>query len=312
MLAVIFPGQGSQTIGMAKDFYDNFNIVKKTFSEIGDSTKIDLYKLIFEDPDKKLNITEFTQISIYCVSISIFLLIKELYKEKFLNKIDFMAGHSLGEYSALSASNSLSLNNCANILKLRGQYMQNSYPQNQSGMLAVIGLEISKIEEILLNLDEKDKFEIANDNAPGQVVISLAKENFDYISDQLKSFGAKKTIPLNVSSGFHSSFMRKAEKEMIHKLENLDINDSEYTIVSNYNVQPVRKKNEIIDNLKKQITNRVRWVETIKYFESKNVNTIIEIGPNKILNGLNKRISSNFTLINVSNINELENLKNVI
>ena len=311
MNSLVFPGQGSQYVGMGKDLFDSFPEVKVVFEEVNNALDQNLSSLIFNGPDDELTLTENAQPAIMTVGIAI---IEILNSRGFtVNRIaNISAGHSLGEYSSLTALNSLSLADTAKLLKLRGKAMQNSFLSGEGSMAAILGLNINDIDETINRSEIKNVCQIANDNAPGQVVISLAKENFDYISEQLKSFGAKKTIPLNVSSGFHSSFMRKAEKEMIHKLENLDINDSEYTIVSNYNVQPVRKKNEIIDNLKKQITNRVRWVETIKYFESKNVNTIIEIGPNKILNGLNKRISSNFTLINVSNINELENLKNVI
>ena len=190
--------------------------------------------------------------------------------------------------------------------------MQNADPENISGMLAVIGLDINNLNKILNNLDNNLKFEIANDNAPGQVVISLEKKNFEPISDKLKSFGAKKVIPLNVSSAFHSSFMKNAEIKMLKELDSIKIIDSKYPIVSNYSALPAQKRIDILNNLKNQILNKVRWVETIKYMENNNIKTIIEIGPSKVLNGLNKRISSKLSLINVSNINELENLKNVL
>ena len=312
MLAVIFPGQGSQTLGMIKDFYDNFPTVRKIFEKIKASTDIDVYNIIFENSGKKLNITEFTQICIYTASISIFMVIKEIYSEKFLNKIKFVAGHSLGEYSALSASDTISLLDCAKLLKLRGKYMQDSYPENLSGMLAVIGLNINSIENILSEEKEKNTFEIANHNGLNQVVLSLKKEDFNLVSSKLKEHGAKKTLPLNVSAGFHSSFMKKASKNMTKEIDKLVFNNSKYPIISNYSANPVQDSTDIMNNLKKQMLNRVKWVDTIKFLESNNIENILEIGPNNVLNGLNKRISNKFILTNVSNIQELEDLKNVL
>ena len=312
MLAVIFPGQGSQTLGMIKDFFENFPTVRNIFEKIKASTDIDVYNIIFEDSEKKLNITEFTQICIYTASISIFMVIKEIYGEKFLNKIKFVAGHSLGEYTALSASDTVSLLDCAKLLKLRGKYMQDSYPENLSGMLAVIGLNINSIENILSDEKEKNLFEIANHNGLNQVVLSLKKEDFNLVSSKLKKHGAKKTVPLNVSAGFHSSFMKKASENMIKEIDKLVFNNSKYPIISNYSANPVQGSFDIMNNLKKQMLNRVKWVDTIKFLESNNVENILEIGPNNVLNGLNKRISNKFILTNVSNIQELEDLKNVL
>tara|TARA_B100000686_G_C16658089_1_gene899324 strand:- start:59 stop:997 length:939 start_codon:yes stop_codon:yes gene_type:complete len=312
MLAVIFPGQGSQTLGMIKDFFENFPTVRNIFEKIKASTDIDVYNIIFEDSEKKLNITEFTQICIYTASISIFMVIKEIYGEKFLNKIKFVAGHSLGEYTALSASDTVSLLDCAKLLKLRGKYMQDSYPENLSGMLAVIGLNINSIENILSDEKEKNLFEIANHNGLNQVVLSLKKEDFNLVSSKLKKHGAKKTVPLNVSAGFHSSFMKKASENMIKEIDKLVFNNSKYPIISNYSANPVQDSIDIMNNLKKQMLNQVKWVDTIKFLENNNVENILEIGPNNVLNGLNKRISNKFILTNVSNIQELEDLKNVL
>ena len=181
MLAVIFPGQGSQSLGMGKDFYDNFPVVKRVFDEISNETNIDIKRIIDENPNNELNITEFTQICIFSISISIYFIIKDLIGKNITNNIKFMAGHSLGEYTALAAAESLDFKKCARLLKLRGKYMQESYPENQSGMLAVIGLNINQITK-LFQYNKNYNFEIANDNGPQQVIISLKKKNFQNVS----------------------------------------------------------------------------------------------------------------------------------
>ena len=311
MFAIIFPGQGSQSLGMAKDFYDSFPIVKKIFEEVKDTSKIDINNIVFEDTKKLLNITEFTQICIFCVSISIFSIIKEIYGDKFCNKISFMAGHSLGEYTALTASEVIKISECSKLLKLRGKYMQNSYPENESVMLAVIGLSLENIESILTLMGNKKIFEVANHNGINQIVISLKKDDISEVSSALNHHGAKKIVQLNVSAGFHSSFMELASKNMIEEIDKFLFNDSKYPIVSNYSATAVQKSSDISYNLKQQMTNKVKWVDIVKFFEKNKVKNIIEIGPNRVLNSLNKRISNNFTFTNVSNINELDNLKNV-
>ena len=310
MLAIIFPGQGSQFIGMGKDFYDNYEITREIFEEISEITKINLKDIIFENQENKLNITEFTQISIFAVSISIFSVIKDILKDKIINNISYTAGHSLGEYSAICASKSISISQCSLLLKKRGKYMQNSDPNSLTGMLAVIGLNINLIENILKN-DNDNLFEIANHNGINQIVISLKKENINKVTEILNSAGAKKIIPLNVSAGFHSNFMAEANNRMIEEINNSTFTDSIFPIVFNYNAQPSKNSNEIVENIKKQMINRVNWVDIIKFFENNNIKNVLEVGPNKVLNGLNKRISDKVKYINVSNIYELENLENV-
>ena len=311
MFAIIFPGQGSQIIGMNKDYYENFPEVREIFDKIEYSTNIKVKDIIFEDPNKQLDITEFTQICIYSCSISIFSMIKNMYGKKFLNNIKFMAGHSLGEYTSVAAAGVLEIIECAKLLKHRGYFMQNSHTKEPTGMSAVLGLDIQKVEMILKDLNNDFTYEIANDNAPGQVVISFEKSNFEKISNLLKDNGAKKVIPLKVSAGFHSSFMKSAEYFMEDKLNKAKFKDSILPIVSNFNAKPSTRSVDILNNLKKQMSNRVRWVEIIKFFENNNISNIIEIGPGKVLNGLNKRISSKFGYINVSNVQDLYDLKNV-
>ena len=189
--------------------------------------------------------------------------------------------------------------------------MQNSHTKEPTGMAAVLGLGIQQVEMILKDIDDDFTFEIANDNAPGQVVISFKKDCFEKISNLLKSNGANKVIPLKVSAGFHSSFMKSAQYLMEDKLNKAKFKDAIFPIVSNFDPQPSTRSVDILNNLKKQMSNRVRWVEIIKFFEKNNISNIIEIGPGKVLNGLNKRISSKFRYINVSNVQDLYDLKNV-
>ena len=189
--------------------------------------------------------------------------------------------------------------------------MHNSSPEVSSGMLAVIGLSIEIIESILQEKKNIDLFEIANHNGLNQIVISLKKNKFDLATKILNQYGAKKVLPLNVSAGFHSNFMQEANKEMNIEIDKLDFKKSEFPIVSNFNATSSQQSDIISYNLKQQMTNKVKWVDIIKFFEYKKIDTILEIGPNKILNGLNKRISKNFNFINVSNIDELKNLENV-
>ena len=307
MTTIVFPGQGSQFIGMSKDFYDNFNVSKETFEIIEDSAKINLKKIIFENDKDLLNITQYTQISIFCASMSIFNVLKNLFSQKNIS-FNFMLGHSLGEYSALTASNVFSLENCSKLLRIRGELMQNAYKENESGMAAVIGIECSKLENIIL--DNKIDIEIANDNSPSQVVVSGIKKNLADSENILLKNGAKKFIPLNVSAAFHSKIMKDSENKLKEFLESVDFNKPICSIISNYSGKSTLDPNTIFSNLSNQMSNKVRWVDSIKTLESLNEKKIIEIGPGKVLSNLIKRISNNFDILNINEINDYKKLIN--
>tara|TARA_Y100001960_G_scaffold131577_1_gene139826 strand:+ start:339 stop:1268 length:930 start_codon:yes stop_codon:yes gene_type:complete len=307
MTTIVFPGQGSQFIGMSKDFYDNFNVSKETFEIIEDSTKINLKKIIFENDKDLLNITQYTQISIFCASMAIFNVLKNLLNEKGIT-INFMLGHSLGEYSALAASNVFSLADCSKLLKIRGELMQNAYKENESGMAAVIGINCSKLEDIISN--NKLDIEIANDNSPSQVVVSGIKKELVASENILLKNGVKKFIHLNVSAAFHSKIMKSAEKKLMDFLESVKFNKPICNIISNYSGKNTLNPNHIFLNLSNQMSNKVRWVDSINTLDSLNEKKIIEIGPGKVLSNLIKRISNNFDIININEINDYEKLIN--
>ncbi len=309
MTALIFPGQGSQFSGMVKDFHDEFAIARETFEIIENSVKIKLRDIIFNNESKLLNITKYTQLAIFSSSMCIFNVLKnEINLDKL--SINYSLGHSLGEYSALTASKVISIDDCSMLLKNRGELMQNAFKENMSGMCAIIGLDCSKVENIIE--DNELRVEVANDNSPLQVVISGTKEDLLNAEYVIMKNGAKKFIYLNVSSAFHSRLMKNAEKKMKIFLNKVNFQDSTYDIISNFSAKESKDSKIIFNNLAKQMSNKVRWVESIKCLENLNESNIIEIGPGNILSGLIKRISNKFTLYSINSIEDLYNFTNEI
>ena len=303
MTSIVFPGQGSQTAGMVKDFYDNFKIAKLIFEEIEDYTKIDLKKIIFDNVDNKLNLTQFTQISIFAASYTIF---KVYCSETNIDRtaINVMMGHSLGEYTALACSDRISLKDCSLILKKRGELMNNAVPPNQTGMAALIGNDADSVQNII----DKNSLdlEIANDNSNIQIVIS---GNIDEIKKSEKIFlnnGIKKFVILNVSAAFHSKYMLEAQKELSNDIENLIFKDNKIKIISNYDANIHSDSKTIKKNLQNQMANKVNWTQSIKKLEDIGEISIIEIGPNKVLSGLIKRISNNFDINSINSISDIK------
>ena len=306
MTAIVFPGQGSQFIEMSKDFYDNFDAAREIFELITDTTKIDIKDIIFNNPADLLNQTQYTQLSIFCSSISIFKVLSEEIDIQKLN-VSCMLGHSLGEYTALTAAEILSIEDCSLLLKIRGELMQNAYEPNQSGMAAIIGMNCENVEKLINN--NNLKVEIANDNSPLQIVISGVKND---LLDSKKFFingGAKKYVSLNVSAAFHSHLMTEAQNKMKNLIINTNFKNSPISIISNYSAEISNNNETIIASLSKQMSNRVRWVESIKALDHIKEKNIIEIGPGKVLTGLIKRISNNFDIINIENISNIEKIK---
>jgi len=303
MTTIVFPGQGSQYLGMSKDFFDNFNIAKITLQEIEEYTEIDLKKIIFENENNKLNITEFTQISIFTASLMIF---KTLLNEIDLShsNIDVMMGHSLGEYTALACSNKLSLKDASLILKKRGELMNNAVAPNISGMAALIGKESSYIQKIID--DNNINLEIANDNSPKQVVISGEIEEITKNKDLFLENNISKYVILNVSAGFHSKLMMKAQLELSKEINDLCFNTNEIKIISNYDAKISNDNSSIKNSLQKQMANKVNWTDSVKKLEEVGQFKIYEIGPGKVLSGLMKRISDKF---DINSINQISDIK---
>ena len=306
MTSIIFPGQGSQFLGMTKDFFDNFKIAQDTIAEIEDATSISIKKIIFGNDDNLLNITNFTQISIFAGSMSIYQTLEKNFGFSNLN-INNMLGHSLGEYSALAAAKSLTISQASSLLKIRGELMNSAIEPNTSNMAALIGLNCEDIISIIKN--NSVNVEIANDNSPLQIVISGSNHDIDNSEQIFLSNGIKKFVKLNVSAAFHSKFMIEAQKKLSFEIDKINFVEPSCSIVSNFDASINKSINKIIENLKLQMSNRVRWTESIKNIEEKGESQIIEIGPGKVLSGLIKRITNKFDIISINNIQDLEQLK---
>ncbi len=305
MTSVVFPGQGSQYFGMTKDFYDNFIISKRILEEIEEYTKLNLKKLIFEEDNGLIDKTKYTQICIFASSLMVF---KTLENEKIIDNssVEVMLGHSLGEYTALACSNKIDLKDCCLILKRRGELMNEAVPEKSTAMAALIGLDSDKISLIIKenNLD----LEIANDNSPAQVVISGGIREINQCEEIFLKNDVKKYVILKVSAAFHSKYMINAQKELSRQIADLKFMKNSINIISNYTAEISNDNVVIKESLQNQMANRVRWKESIIKLEqvTKN-NKIIEIGPNKILSGLIKRISNQFDIKNYSKITDLHN-----
>ena len=304
MFSVIFPGQGSQLVGMGKDLHDKYNLIQDLFKEADDTLGFSLSKLILNGPKEKLDLTENTQPAIFLISYSIFKLIKEEFKID-LNKANFFAGHSLGEYSALASAGSLLFSDTLKILKIRGKAMQSSVPKGVGGMVAVLGSEIKIIEKFIAENKSKYECYIANDNSVGQIVLSGRIDDLEKMMGDLKLANIK-NIKLPVSAPFHCKLMNKATIVMNEEIAKLNFKEPKNILISNVTGKEISNSNELKNLLVKQIENRVRWRESVLLMIEKGVNQFIEIGPGKVLSGLIKRIDKN---VKVSAINTEEDIK---
>ena len=307
MISIIFPGQGSQLVGMGKDLFNKFDLVKQLFKEADDVLEFSLSKTILEGPKNLLDQTVNTQPAIFLISYSIFNLIKKEFNID-LNKAKYFAGHSLGEYSALSSGGYLSFAKTIKLLKARGDAMQNAVPKGEGGMVAVLGTSIKVIEKILN--DNKDNFnvEIANDNCEGQIVLSGKNKDLDKLFLFLKSKNIR-NIKLPVSAPFHCGLMSKATEVMKNELEKIEFDDSKIILISNVTANEIKDKDELKKLLIEQIEKRVRWRESIEYMIDKGVNHFIEVGPGKVLSGLIKRINKDVKINTINNENDIKDIK---
>ncbi|MDA8997292.1 ACP S-malonyltransferase [bacterium] len=304
MFSVIFPGQGSQLVGMGKDLHHKHSLIQDLFKEADDILGFSLSKLVLNGPKEQLDLTENTQPAIFLISYSIFKLIKEEFKID-LNKAAFFAGHSLGEYSALTSAGALSFPDTLKILKIRGKAMQSSVPKGVGGMVAVLGSEIEIVESIIN--ENKDKYEcyVANDNSLGQIVLSGKIEDLEKMMVNLKAANIK-NIKLPVSAPFHCKLMNKATLVMSEEVAKLNFKEPSNILISNVTGKKILNSNELKDLLVKQIESRVRWRESVMLMIEEGVTQFIEIGPGKVLSGLVKRIDKS---VKVSAINTEEDIK---
>jgi len=307
MFSVIFPGQGSQIVGMGKEFYDKFELVKSLFKEADETLNYSISKLILEGPKEELDLTVNTQPAIFLISYSIFNVIKKETNID-LNKAKYFAGHSLGEYSALSCAGYLNFSETLKILRIRGDAMQNSVPKGEGGMIAVLGSTVEVIEKILKDNDSKFIAQIANDNSEGQIVLSGKTQDLNELTELLKE-NSIKNIKLPVSAPFHCSLMSKATEIMTEELNKISFSNGSNRLISNVTAEVIANAEDLKSLLIKQIESRVRWRESIINMINNDVDHFIEIGPGKVLSGLIKRINKNVKINTINSKEDIENLK---
>ena len=308
LLSLVFPGQGSQYIGMGKDFSNNFPFANKVYQEVDEMLEFSLSKLIFDGKIEDLTLTQNAQPAIMATSIAI---LKTLEGEGFdIRKSSFVAGHSLGEYTALCATGAISLGDTANLLKMRGIFMQESVPVGLGAMAAILGLDLNKVKSLIKDINNDEICEIANDNEPNQVVLSGNRSTIEKVCKNAKSLGAKRAILLPVSAPFHCSLMLPAQKNMINLISEVSLKKPTVPLISNITASPTQNPEEIRENLIKQITGRVRWRESILCMQKFGVKKAYEIGPGRILCNLIKRTANEIEQANISKIEDLDKLRN--
>ena len=306
MFSVVFPGQGSQSVGMGAELYKNYSYIKDLFNDADDILGLDLTKVILEGPKENLDLTEYTQPAIFLVSYSIFEVIKNETKLDFLNA-KYFAGHSLGEYTALACSGAIKFEYAIKLLQKRGKAMQMSMPKGKGGMIAILGSDIDKIKNLLIENENKYKCYIANDNSIGQIVVSGEIKDLNLMSLDLKKNSIKNII-LPVSAPFHCPLMSKATEVMRDEINKTEFNTSNPTIISNVTAEEVNDIDKVKELLIKQIESPVRWRESVLYMKAEGVKKIIEIGPGKVLSGLIKRIDKGLLSISLNSYDEIKNL----
>ena len=307
MFSVIFPGQGSQLVGMGKEFFEKFDLVKSLFKEADEVLGFDLSKIILDGPKEKLDLTINTQPAIFLISFSIFQVIKKEFNIN-LDKAKYFAGHSLGEYSALSSAGYLGFSDTIKILRARGDAMQNAVPNGEGGMVAVLGSTVEIVEKILKENQNNFKAQIANDNSNGQIVVSGKNSDLESLITILKSKTIK-NIKLPVSAPFHCELMNKATETMRKKIEEINFKDSKNILISNVTAKEILDKDELKRLLIDQIENRVRWRESVINMIEKGINHFIEIGPGKVLSGLIKRINKDVKINSINTESDIKELK---
>jgi len=307
MFSLVFPGQGSQIIGMGKDIFENYDLVRDLFKQADESLGINLSKIILEGPKDELDLTVNTQPAIFLISYSIFQVMKKEFNID-LDNAKYFAGHSLGEYSALCTAGHLSFGDTIKLLKTRGEAMQNAVPKGEGGMLAVLGSKVEIIEDILNKNKNFFIAEIANDNSEGQIVLSGKNNDIEKLRQLLKSKNIK-NIKLPVSAPFHCHLMNNATEIMRNEIKKLNFQESKIKLISNVTAKEILNKEELKMLLIDQIESRVRWRESVVYMINSGVNHFIEIGPGKVLSSLIKRIDKNVKTNTINNESDIKELK---
>ena len=307
-IAFIFPGQGSQKVGMGKDLYNSYSEAKDVFKRVDEALNQKLSKIIFDGDENELKLTSNTQPALMAVSLAIIKVLESKIGKKISDFLEIVLGHSLGEYSSLCSIGSIGLEDTAKILRIRGDAMQNSVKNIKTRMVAVLGLDIEKVEEKLEELSKDTSFlcEVANDNCPGQVILSGLASSLDLVEKEFKSIGARSLIDLPVSAPFHCSLMQPASEIMVEALEKLYIQEPKVKFINNVSAEFLSEPGEIKIKLAEQVCKRVRWRESILKVSQSNIETIIEVGSGKVLTGLNKRMKIDKRFDNISSLDDME------
>ena len=308
MNAILFPGQGSQIVGMGSEFYNKFEIVKKIFKEADEKLNFKISKIILEGPEEKLKLTQNTQPAILTVSYAIFSVLKKEFNFDF-KFTKFFAGHSLGEYSALVCAESLKFSDALFLLFERGKAMQEAVPVGQGSMIAVLGLKINEINDLIKEVKTDGVCEIANDNADGQMIISGDNKSINLLQILLKE-NKKKFIPLNVSAPFHCSLMKPAAVKMKEKINSVNFKKPLFDIICNVTSQPENNAENIKKLLIEQICSTVRWRESVINMSKEKITNFIEIGPGKVLSGMIKRTVKNTNCFSINSIDDMKKITN--
>ena len=300
--AILFPGQGSQYVGMGKQFYQQFEEAKEVFDQADSILNYSLSSICFEGPDEKLKITMYTQPAIYVASLAIWSVVKKLGIQA-----DFMAGHSLGEYSALTAADSIPFTDALQVVGKRGLYMEEAVPHGQGTMAAIMGMERDDLEAICHSITETGLVvELANMNTANQIVISGTKEGVELASQKAKDSGARRVIPLSVSGPFHSRLMKPARDRLQPLVSDLFIQEARVPVVMNVTGRGVVEPLRIKSNLVEQVVSPVLWTDSIEWMISQGVTTFIEVGPSKVLSGLVKKIDRNVTTYSIEDLESFD------
>lgn len=312
--AFIFPGQGSQSVGMGQDLYDNFTAAKEAFQEIDDALSFSLSKIIFEGPDDALNMTENTQPALMAVSLAVMRVLEQQGGLKLAEEASYVAGHSLGEYSALTAAGSFGLSDTARLLRLRGQSMQKAVPIGQGAMAAILGLDFDDVDAIAAQSASSNGealvCEAANDNAPGQVVISGHVAAVERAVQLASEKGAKRAVLLPVSAPFHCQLMTPAAEAMHEALSDTTVKAPCVPVVANITARAETDPDAITSLLVEQVTGRVRWRESMAYLSENGVDHMIEIGAGKVLTGLMRRINRDVKTTNIGTAEDIDSFLN--